>query len=65
MIFPPLAEDADSRSIWREMKFIALVIRTNILSIREVIENFADVSRMLFVEKRRKPERDLQLTGLC
>jgi hypothetical protein len=38
---------------------------TNIISFDEVMERFLEISRLLFVEKRLKPERALQLVGRC
>jgi hypothetical protein len=38
---------------------------TNIIPFDEVIEKFVEISRLLFVEKRLKPERVLQLVGRC
>jgi len=37
------------------------MLRANIIPFDEVIQRFAEISRLLFVEKRRKPERILQL----
>jgi hypothetical protein len=62
--FSPLNEEAGRRSIWREMKFLSLILKYGILSLEEVIKNFIDISRFLFVEKRRKPDRVLQLSDL-
>jgi hypothetical protein len=39
------------------------MLRTNIMPLDEVVERFAEISRLLFVEKRRKPERILQLVA--
>ena len=64
-IFPPLGDDANRRSIWRETKFLWLMLCANIIPFAEVIENFAEIARLLFVEKRRKPERVLQLVKTC
>ena len=64
LIFPPLGEDVNRRSIWRESKFMALVLLTGIMTFDEVVENFVEISRLLFVEKRQKKERVLQLVGL-
>jgi len=36
---------------------------SNIIPFAEVIENFAEIARLLFTEKRCKPERCLQLVG--
>jgi hypothetical protein len=52
------------RSIWRETKFLSLVLKYGILSLEDVLENFIDIVRFLFVEKRRKPHRVLQLSAL-
>jgi len=49
------------RSIWRETKFLMLMLVTGIIPFDETIEKFAEISRLLFVEKRRKLERGLQL----
>jgi hypothetical protein len=38
---------------------------TNIIPFDEVIQKFPEISRLLFIEKRRKPERVLQLLGAC
>jgi hypothetical protein len=46
------------------MKFLSIVLKCNILSLQEVIDNFVVIARLLFVEKRRKPERILQLCAL-
>jgi hypothetical protein len=49
------------RSIWRETKFLWLILSTGLIDFDEVMADFAQISRLLFVEKRRKPERFLQL----
>jgi len=38
---------------------------TNIIPFDEVLEKFVEISRLLFVDKRLKPERALQLVGTC
>jgi len=43
---------------------MALVLLTGIMTFDEVVENFVEISRLLFVEKRQKKERVLQLVGL-
>jgi len=60
-----LGEDAGRRSIWRETKFLWLMLCANIIPFDEVLERFVEISRLLFVEKRLKPERALQLVGRC
>ena len=61
LIFPPLGEDAGRRSIWRETKFMMLMLLTGIMTLDEVVENFIEISQLLFIEKRRNKERVLQL----
>jgi hypothetical protein len=38
-----------------------IMLLTGIIPFDEVVERFAEISRLLFVEKRRKVERTLQL----
>jgi hypothetical protein len=64
LIFPPLGEEAERRSVWRETKFIMTMLRTGIMSLADIFENFIEIARLLLTEKRLKPERKLQLTGL-
>lgn len=64
LIFPPLGEDQNRRSIWRETKFLLLILLTEIIPFDETVENFVEISRLLLVEKRRKPERALQLVRI-
>jgi len=59
-----LGEDLDRRSVWRETKFIMAMLRSGILSLADIFVNFAEIARLLLSEKRLKPERKLQLTGL-
>jgi hypothetical protein len=40
------------------------MLRSGILSLADIFENFAEISRLLLTEKRLKPKRKLQLTGL-
>jgi hypothetical protein len=35
------------------------------MSLAEIFENFIEIARLLFTEKRLKAERRLQLTGFC
>jgi len=34
------------------------------MSLADIFRNFSEIARLLFTEKRLKPERKLQLTGL-
>ena len=40
-----------------------LMLLTNIIPFCDVLEKFVDISKLLFVEKRRKENRVLQLSG--
>jgi len=40
------------------------MLRSGILSLADIFENFAEIARLLLTEKRLKPERKLQLVGL-
>jgi hypothetical protein len=40
-----------------------LMLLTGIMTFDEVTLNFLEISRLLFVEKRQKKERGLQLVG--
>jgi len=39
------------------------MLRSGIMSLADILENFAEIARLLLTEKRLKPERKLQLTG--
>ena len=39
------------------------ILVTGILDFDYAIDNFVEISRLFLVEKRLKPERDLQLAG--
>jgi hypothetical protein len=39
------------------------MLLTNIIPFAEAVEDFIEISQLLFVEKRLKPERTLQLCG--
>jgi len=39
--------------VWREVKFLMRVIKENFFDLNEVIGNFSEIVRYLFVEKRR------------
>jgi len=40
------------------------MLRTGIMSLADIFEDFAEIALLLLTEKRLKPERKLQLTGL-
>jgi hypothetical protein len=39
------------------------MLLTGIITFDEIVENFVEISRLLFVEKRKKKARALQLPG--
>jgi hypothetical protein len=50
----------EKRSVWRETKFIHLILTTNALDIDDVLRNYYSIAAHLTVEKRKK-KRDLQM----
>jgi len=41
------------RSVWREVKFLTRVIKENLFSLNEIIDNFSEIMSYLFIEKRQ------------
>ena len=48
------------RSIWRELSFFAFIVKSNIVSLLDVINGFAMINILFLTEKRVK-KRNLQL----
>jgi hypothetical protein len=48
------------RSIWKEMSFFAFVIQSNLVSLKNVANEFGAICSLFLVEKRVKT-RNLQL----
>ena len=61
LIFP--LKKNNERSIWRETKFLYLILITSFIDINQVIDGFSSVSSRFCVEKRQK-RRDLQMNSI-
>jgi len=48
------------RSVWRELSFFVAVVKSNIVSLWEAVNNFAKICGIFLVEKRVK-KRNMQL----
>jgi hypothetical protein len=57
------SDDRNRRSIWRETKFLVLTIFNNLIDFDLIIQDFANISTRLFVEKRANG-RKLQLVPI-
>jgi hypothetical protein len=48
------------RSVWRELSFFIFVVKSNAVSLRNVVNGFAKINKLFLVEKRIKV-RPMQL----
>jgi hypothetical protein len=50
------------RSIWREMAFFVFIVKSNLIPLKNIINEFTTLNNIFLVEKRIK-KRQLQLTN--
>jgi len=50
------------RSVWRELSFFVFVVKSNLVSLRSVIDGFTKLNKLFLVEKRIKI-RHMQLAN--
>jgi hypothetical protein len=62
-LFPP--EEQNSRSIWRETKFLKFVLSTNLFNLSAVIAKFKTIAGALKIESRRSRQGLQMAAGLA